>query len=274
MDMIQKKLLKSGLSQKEAAIYSYLVTHGGGYPSAIASSTKLNRTTVYSLLGKMSMQGMVSEIEKGSKKYFQIEKPERLVNAAQYKVKLAEESCKHAELMVPILTEILNQASHKPKVQFYNTYESVIAAYMQHVEVKAGYEMKAFFSPIDLKNFLPPKKFKEYIKLKETLGITVRAIASESKYLDTFSHDMFMGIKKNIWPNIRIVPGQIFPFPGEITLYDHKKVSIIKFDTVNPVAVVIDDQNMYNMIQSIFELVWSQGHPISKGKKSLKKNNL
>lgn len=262
MDMIQNKLLKSGLSQKEASIYSYLITYGGGYPSTIAANTKLNRTTTYSLLAKMSTQGLVSEIQKGKKKYFQIEKPERLVNAAQYKVKLAEESCRHAELMIPMLTEMLSQAGNKPKVQFYNNYESVVAAYMEHVEVKKGYSMKAFFNPKDLKNFLPSNKFKEYIKQKEKLGITVQAIASESEYVGKFNRDMFAGIKKSIWPDIRTVPGQVFPFPGEVTLYDNKKISIVKFDKVHPVALVIDDQDMYNMIQSIFNLVWNRAESI------------
>lgn len=264
--MIQEKLLKSGLSQKEASIYSYMITHGGGYPSTIAAHTKLNRTTVYSLLGKMAIQGLVSDIQKGKKKYFQVEKPERLVSAADHKVSLAQESRKQAELMVPMLAEMLQQAENKPKVKFYNTYESVVKAYMEHVEVKKGYAMKVFFSPADLKGFLPAKKFKEYIKKKETLGITLKAIASESDYVGKFGTDMFSGIKKNIWPDIRVVPGKIFPFPGEVTLYDNKKISIVKFDKSEPVAVVIDDQDIYNMVQSIFNLVWSQGETITKKK--------
>jgi len=262
MDSIKKKLIKSGLSIKEAAIYSYLISSGGAHPSKIAEETQLNRTTVYSLLAKMSVQGLISEIQKGKKKFFQIEKPQRLVNAAKYKIRLAEESYQNAEIMVPILSEILNKATNKPKVQFYNTYETVVSAYMKHIEVSKNYNMMAFFSPLNLKDFLPKKKFKHYIKEKERLGITVRAIASEGDYVNKFGTDMFRGIQKNIWPNIRVVKEKVFPFPGEITLYDNDKISIVKFDKIHPVAVLIHDQDIFNMVKTIWEMSWIHAHPI------------
>jgi sugar-specific transcriptional regulator TrmB len=253
---ITKKLQKSGLTEKEAIVYNYLVAHGGASPSMIAENTKLNRTTIYTILNRLCIQGLVSEIKKGNKKFFQAEKAERLINAAQYKVKLAEDARRQAENTVPMLKELLAKVKHKPKVQFYNTHDSVIAAYMEHVDIGHKYKMKAFFSPANLKNFLPIKKFRYYIKEKERLGITVKAIASESDYAAKFNIDMFTGIKREIWPEIRTVKGSVFPFPGEITLYDKQKVSIIKFDPTHPVAVIIDDKDMYTMINSIFELVW------------------
>lgn len=264
---VTKKLEKSGLSEKEAVIYQYLIEHGGGSPSTIAASTKVNRTTAYAILGKMAIQGLVSEIKRGKKKYFQIEKPERLVNAAQYRVKLAEESRVQAEMAIPFIKEILAKAKNRPKVQFYDTYDSVVKAYMDHVEVGRKYQMNAFFSPADLKNFLPKKKFKQYIKEKERLGITVRAIASESDYVSQFNVDMFTGIKKEIWPEIRTVKGAIFPFPGEVTLYDSQKVSIVRFDDTHPVAVLINDQDVYNMMDSIFNLVWMNAQEVKNKKK-------
>jgi sugar-specific transcriptional regulator TrmB len=255
MELI-KKLIKSGLTEKEASIYQNLVIQGGNTPGRIAQDTKINRTTVYKILNKLAIQGLISEIKKGNKKFFQVEKPERLINAANYKVQIAKESCNYAETIIPCLKALINKSVNKPKVQFYNTYATVVQAYMEHVELDTKYEMFSFFSPVNLKNFLPHPKFKHYIKEKERLGITVRAIASEKNYVTEFKKDMFTGIEKSIWPKIKIVHDQVFPFPGEVTLYGNDKVSIVKFDKDNPVAVVIHDRDVYIMLKSIFDMVW------------------
>ena len=253
---LQKKFIKSGLPEKEAKIYEYLVLNGGDTPGKISQETEINRTTVYKLLNKMAIQGLVSEIKKSNKKFFQIEKPERLVNAANYKVQLAKESHQYSKTIIPMLTDIIEKSKNKPKVTFHDNYNNVVDAYMEHVEIGKKYEMLSFFNPYNLKKFLPSKNFQHYIKEKERLGIKVRAIASEKDHVRDFKKEMFKGIKRSIWPHIRVVRDEVFPFPGEITLYGTDRVSIIKFDKENPTAVVIHDKDVYTMIKSIFEMVW------------------
>lgn len=190
-----------------------------------------------------------------NKKFFQVEKPERIINAAKYKIQLAKESTEYAEDLVPILKNLIAKNNTQTQVQFYDNPATVIDAYMDHIHVEEGYEMLSFFNPMDLKKFLPIKKFKYYIKEKERLNITVRAIASEQSFVHHFQQSMFTGIEKHIWPQIKIIPNQVFPFPGEITLYGDYKISIVKFDTEKPVAVVIQDKDVYIMIKSIFEML-------------------
>ena len=74
-----KKLEKVGLSDKESLIYASLLELGGAYPSKIAEYTGLNRSTVYMILLQMSVKGIVNEIEKKNKQFYQIEKPSKLV---------------------------------------------------------------------------------------------------------------------------------------------------------------------------------------------------
>lgn len=250
-----KKLEKSGLPNKEAVIYAHLLENGGSFPSKIAEATKINRSTTYKILDILVIKGLVGEVEKRKKLFYQAESPSRLLNVTQSNARMARNAHEYAEGLLPMLENIVDASQTKPKVTFYEGKDRVVDAYLSHVDVKKGYTMTAFVSVIDLRKFLPEEKFKFYIREKERLGITARGITSSEEYSFEFNKDMFTGITKKIWPEFRFVNKEIFPFPGEITMFADKKVSIVKF-TENPVAVIIEDKAIHDMMKAIFELAW------------------
>ena len=67
-----KKLEKTGFSDKEALVYLTLLELGGASPSKIAEYAELNRTTVYKILLNLSVRGLINEIEKRNKLFYQI----------------------------------------------------------------------------------------------------------------------------------------------------------------------------------------------------------
>ena len=71
-EAITRHLEKIGLNDKSALIYSTLLTMGGAYPSALADATRINRSTVYKILLDLSIKGLVTEIERSKKLYYQI----------------------------------------------------------------------------------------------------------------------------------------------------------------------------------------------------------
>ena len=145
----------------------------------------------------------------------------------------------------------------KPKVTFYEGKEQVIAAYMTQVEIKKNYELVSFASANDLENFLPSKVFKEYISLKNKYNITVRGIVPDSPSNKKFLERTHGFVKEKIVPVIRYVPEKLFPFPGEICMYQDSKVLIVKFDKDHPIAVIVEDKMIHDMMKMIFELAWS-----------------
>ena len=260
------KMKKAGLSEIEARVYISVLSSGGAYPSKIAETTGVNRSTVYKTLTALDIRGLVSNIEKGKKLYYQAEKPDRLLRAVGYQRQVAEDAYAKAKEIMPELEELFGGPSNKPRVTFYEGYDRVVDAYITHVEVEKGYEMRCFASAIDLRAFLSYEKFRSYIEAKERIGIPVRFIAPAGEYTAQFAKDMFTGIKKSIWPQLRTVPKSLFTFPAEITLYDSNKVSIVKFDKEHPVAVIIVDQTIYDMMGMLFELVWKSATPLTKKK--------
>ncbi len=258
------KLKKSGLTELEAKVYLTVLISGGMYPSKIAEETGINRTTVYNILSVLDVRGLVRGIEKGKKLFYSAEKPDHLLRAANYQKQIAEDNLSRAKDLLPELEGLFTGANNKPRVSFYEGYERVVEAYLTHVDVKKGYEMRCFANPADVASFFGRERFrKQYVLPKERLGITVRFLAPGGEYTPKFSKEMFTGIKKNIWPQFRIMPESTFSFPAEITLYDHNKVSIVKFDKENPVAIIITDQVIYDTIGMIFEAIWKNAKPLS-----------
>ena len=69
---VLKKLEQTGFSDKEALVYASLLELGGAYPSRIAEYAGLKRSTVYNVLLHLSVRGLISEIDKKSKLFYQI----------------------------------------------------------------------------------------------------------------------------------------------------------------------------------------------------------
>lgn len=252
-----EKIQKIGLSDKEAKVYFYLLTSQGGYPSKISSETKLNRSTVYKILISLSIKGLASEIEHGKKIFYQPEPLKKLERYIDYQVERAENAKESAIKIIPELAEILKNREH-PKVSFYNTKEQVVEAYLRHVQVEKPYEMTVFVNVQYIKKFLPEKIFTFYKKEKERIGIKVRAIASSNPYSYEFTKDTHKGIKKEFWPELRYLPEEIFPFSAEVNMFDNNKVSIFKFDEEKPIAIIIEDKMVHDMMNMLFELIWKR----------------
>jgi hypothetical protein len=186
-----------------------------------------------------------------------------LLRAVTYKKQLADDALTRAKELLPELEGLFSNADNKPRVSFYEGYERVAEAYLTHVDVKKGYDMRCFANPSDLSGFFGKARFrKEYVEPKEKLGITVRFIAPAGEYTEKFSKEMFSGIKQSIWPQMRTMPENSFSFPAEITLYDNNKVSIVKFDKENPVAVIITDKVIYDTMGMLFEAIWKTAKPL------------
>ena len=251
------KVQKLGLSAKEAQVYVYLLISRGGYPSKISTETKLNRSTVYKILTSLSVKGLANEVEHGKKIFYQPESLHKLERYTEYQVERAQNAQEMAVKMLPEL-ETLFASSENPKVSFYKGKEQVIEAYLRHVQVEKPYKMTAFVNVQYIKKFLPEKIFTYYKKEKERIGITARGVTASNEYGRQFQKDTHSGVKKSIWPELRFIPEDLFPFSAEMTMFDNNKVSIVKFDEQNPIAIIIEDKMVHDMMNMLFEFIWKR----------------
>ena len=78
--MLEKELQQLGLSDKEAKTYLASLELGPVSVQEIAKKSGLKRPTVYFAIEQLIKMGLMSSFEKGKKRYFSAESPERLVS--------------------------------------------------------------------------------------------------------------------------------------------------------------------------------------------------
>jgi HTH-type transcriptional regulator, sugar sensing transcriptional regulator len=261
---IIKELEKSGLSEKAARVYNCLLELGGAYPSKIAEQTHLNRSTVYKILVDLSVKGLVTEVDKDKKLFYQIEKPYRLLRYAQQRSETAQDQYERVKELIPELEGFYSNIANKPKIRFFENREGIMSIYEDHLNVKKPYEMLGFANATELEKALTTEFIRKYAKQKEKKNITTRGILPDSPTDRSYNKRMYTGIRKDIWLNLRYIPKEEFPFKGEIIVYGEDRLSITNFDEHRLMGLIIEDKAIHDMMTRIFELAWKGAAKPSK----------
>ena len=245
-----------GLSEKSAMIYICLIELGGAYPSQISDLTKINRSTVYKLLIDLSVKGLVSDIRKGKKLYYQAEKIDRLKKFVEMRYRISKEALSNIESVIPVLQDLSINRPNKPKVRYYENREGIMSIYDDMVE-ENQYEMVAFSNASSFKNYLKKDELDDFIVRKNINNITTRGIVPDSEENRKF-HEIFSGkVNSEIIPKIKFIKPELFPYDAELTVYGKSKLAITKLQDDKLIGIVIDDSLIHNMIRSIFDMLWN-----------------
>jgi sugar-specific transcriptional regulator TrmB len=252
-----KKLEKTGFTDKEALVYVALLELGGAYPSRIAEYCDLKRATTYNILTTLSIRGVINEIEKRNKLFYQIEKPEKISRYAENKVNQAGDALDYSQEIVPEIEGLFNILKNHPKMTYYEGMDGVLSIYEDMVNVKKPYEMVAFSKADEFALFLPKKFLINFIAKKIELGITTRGLIPNTAENRNFNDLYFKNAPEKFKPRRRYINPETFPLSGEIIMYGDSKISITNFDKNQMTGVVIEDKALHNMMRTIFELSWN-----------------
>ncbi len=253
---LQNIICNAGLSEKGAFVYLALLELGGAFPSRIAKHTKLKRSTVYEVLDNLAIKGLVSELQKHNKYFYSVEHPKRLINFSQRSITRAEENNQKLKELLPDLEGLYIGATSKPKVSYFEGADGVMEIYDDHVATNIKYEMLGFVNVSEIMKFLPQKKYRDYVRVKERMGVASRGIIPDTKEDRAYKNTAYKGIKKKILPEVRYIPKEEFPWKGDITIYGTNKISIISFDEQRVSGIVIESNTIYQMMRMVFELAW------------------
>lgn len=252
-----KRLEKGGFTDKEALVYISVLELGGAFPSRIAEYSGLNRSTTYKVLLNLSIRGIVSEIEKSKKIFYQIEKPEKVLRFSQSKIRQAEDSAEEIKKVLPEIEGLFNSGENRPKITYFDNVEGLLSIYTDMITNQKPYEMLAFSTAGELIDFVPVKFFADFVKAKEKLGITTRGIVPDTEKDRKYNEVIFKNIYKEFWPQMKFIPKEKFPSSSEITIYGTNKISIINFAKNKLTGVIVEDQSIHDMMKTIFELAWN-----------------
>ena len=254
--LLFNQIKKTGLSDKAALVYTALLQTGGAFPSKIAEITKLNRSTVYMVLTELCIKGLVNEIERSKKQYYQIEKPQKLSQLANEQVKKAFEISEYTKKILPEIEENYLKVSDRPRVRYFADTQGILSIYEEQTAVEKPYEMLSITTTNAINALLPDKFYEEFRKKKAKIGITTRVILTDSEVNQEYVKTIYANLPEKIWPVIRFVPPPVDTFGSEITIYGEDKVSIANFQKSNPTGVIIEDKALHVIMRMIFDLAW------------------
>jgi sugar-specific transcriptional regulator TrmB len=251
-----EKLVKAGFSDKEAKIYVALLELGGAFPSKVAEYTDINRSTVYHTLAGLSIRGVVNEIEKRNKFFYQAERPEKVIRFAEGQIRRAEDQLDQMKSILPAIEGLYGLSGSRPKVTYYENTDGIVSIYEDMISMGKKYEMLAWSNAAELENVFPEKFFERFRRTKERIGITTRGIVPDTEGDKTYSERLFKGYKKEVIPELKFISASKFPFKGEITIYGENKVAIVNLNKQFLTGIIIEDETIHNMMRLMFEMSW------------------
>src|SRR3989338_1855890 len=175
---MKKELQQLGLSDKEAKTYLASLESGSVSVQEISKKAGLKRPTTYFAIGQLIKKGLMSSFEKGKKRYFSAESPERLVSLISFQRRKAQAIEEDLKMVLPELNNIFNLTGERPAVRFFEGKEGLRA--IQDDILRSEFKSLEEFVPLDeaYKVFPPKPADHRQRLLKKTKKIPRRVIYS------------------------------------------------------------------------------------------------
>ncbi|MCA9352866.1 BlaI/MecI/CopY family transcriptional regulator [Patescibacteria group bacterium] len=252
---LEKSLYKAGLDDKEAEIYSYLLKHSGGTPTEIADMTNISRSTVYKVLVRLSIKGIVGESKKGKKRYYFAEKPTKLKRYKSGQIRNIERQMSYVDDLMPKLEDLYTTSRNTIQSHYYEG-EDIKKIYDDHISYD-NYEMLAIANIHAVDAFWQNYSYwKSYIQGKIKHKITTRALVPDTQSSQGVIEGVYGDVPKWVQPEVKKLPISFFSFQGEYMIYGKDRVSMINLKEGSVSGVIIVDKTFNKMMRNFFELVW------------------
>lgn len=220
--------------------------------SLLSKRTKINRTTLYPILRSLSERGLVSSVEEGGVLAWRAIKPNLLIDYIQEMQKKLTTDIKSMRDMLSFMEEKgFGRERKYPNIQFYEGREGIKKILTDTIAGNPSKIIYGFSGTDAAQKLMGVSWVNEYIKKRTEAGVHRYEIATgtqaslESKARDTREHR-----------ETHILPPE-YPFEVEMMTYGDK-VQIISFADDYPVAVLIQDEKIAQIVRSLFQYTYKQ----------------
>jgi sugar-specific transcriptional regulator TrmB len=257
--MLQNVLQNIGLDEKEIEIYLTNLDLGSQPASVIARRVKMPRNTARYHLDNLVEKGLIEISKKGNTQIYSPEEPKNLINfleseRVEANQKIDDKITKLNEVMAELKSRYRPEST-KPKVSFYEGEDGLKRVYDD--TLKSTEDIRSFASFDAMHGFLPDY-FKTYYDRRVKNKILIRSIHPETKLAkEKTKHD------KKEFRESRLIPVSRYHFTPEIQIYDNK-INITSFK--EKLAILIESQEIYEAMVTIFELAWKEASRLDRRK--------
>lgn len=230
-----------GLNSQEALVYTSMLGLGQTTVLKIARASGLKRTTIYSVLDSLQRRGLARLEQKGFKRYFVAEGPDKLELILEERRELLRSA-------LPQFQAIYNLGAGDSLIKYYHGVEAVKSVYEELLSsVKPGDDYLIVSNPEPWFQ-LAPEFFQDFLRRRARLPIKVRSLFQDvpwgrERQKSKFDQNMeirFLPKGTLLSTNLVIVPTRV-----------------VVHQLVPPVmAIVIDNRSIIQLHREMFEIIW------------------
>ncbi len=138
-------LKKLGLSDKEVAVYTALLSLGSASVREIAMAAKVNRGTTYDILKSLMTDGLVSYVNKETKHFFTAEDPTHLNELVRKQKDHIAEVAEELSVHIPELQSLHKRGGEKPVVRYFEGVRGIRTLLTEVLAVMEVQQIKKYF---------------------------------------------------------------------------------------------------------------------------------
>ena len=231
-------------------VYLALVELGPSSVREISAKSKVNRGTSYDILKSLIALGIVSYYNKESKQYFMAEAPEKLLSAIDQKKEDLEEVRKNVQESLPLIKTLFKKQGGKPVVKFYEGSKGVRQIFEDVLDEVSSSADKSYYlyssaTAEHRKNVYGSMPDFSERRIKKGIKVKIISLGEDGQLVGLDERKQMP------------VGNQDLKATHEI-IYAGKVVHISIDSNDEPVGVVIQNQEIYNMQKMIFEYNWEK----------------
>jgi sugar-specific transcriptional regulator TrmB len=235
-----------GLSAKEAAVYTTLLSMGRSTVSAIARKSLVNRATAYVVLDSLVGKGLVQISGKEPKQEYVAESPNKLASLYRDEAKKAERRAERAASLALELTSI-QKVGTRPHVKFYEGIDGLKQVYEDTLTATGPILACASVEDVaaTLGSFYPA-----YIKRRAKKKIFAKGIIPKTPMaIERCKHDAEEA-RETVF-----VPAEEFDFHPEINIYDNK---VMVASWREKLGIIIESAEIAYVMKKLYGLAWER----------------
>lgn len=241
---LTKFLQSIGINDKESLAYITLLGLGPTSVLKISRESGIKRTSLYSILDSLKEKGLVTEQERGFKKYYVAESPEKLET-------VIEEAALGLRKFLPDLRSLHQSKSQLASARYVVGLKAIKTCYLEMLKVGEKGKDYLIISNMAATSKIDPAFFDSFIKRRANYGFKIRAL-----FTDTPQARRHQAKQDSMKMSIRLLPEKT-TFESNIVIVP-KRVLLHQVYP-NQVGVVIDNSNLAYALKEIFEIVWGGG---------------
>lgn len=253
---LERELEKLGLTEKEAKVYLATLELGPHPVQDIARKAGVNRATTYVMIEALMQRGLMTSLERGKKRLFNAEPPDRLLSLVRVKERELQEQEREFAQVLPELRAILAASGERPRVRFFEGAEGLRAIREEILSADAK-EMWTALDATGTTQVLSPQENAEFDRRLREKGVQ--------------GCQLYVGMRpvedlQQAHPHwkFRSISADRCPITGEITVFGNK---IFAFTIRGKlIGAVIESEEIAKTLRSIFMLAWegAAAHGASK----------